>query len=108
MVSTQIYINSGIQRFSHLGIPIKYDQHFNGLVFFVPMDRLFDAFIGDGKLFYTSISSSFIRHKNREILVFLYRLEIYSYIDSSRVVGNSPEVSNLNRLFLKLNRFVCN
>jgi hypothetical protein len=29
-------------------------------------------------------------------------------IDSSKMLGNSHEVSNFNRLFLKLNRFNCN
>ena len=36
-----------------------------------------------------------------------HSFEIYS-IDSSKMMGNPPEVSNLNRLFLKLNRFICN
>ena len=40
--------------------------------------------------------------------VLLYSLVVYSSIDSSQVVGNSPEVSNFNRLFLKLHRFDCN
>ena len=34
--------------------------------------------------------------------------EVYSCIDSSRMMGNSPEVLTFNRLFLKLNRFICN
>jgi hypothetical protein len=29
-------------------------------------------------------------------------------INSSKTISNSPEVSNFNRLFLKLNRFICN
>ena len=29
-------------------------------------------------------------------------------MDSSKMFGNSPEVSNFNRLFLKLNHFICN
>ena len=29
-------------------------------------------------------------------------------MNSSKVIGNSPEVLNSNRLFLKLNRFICN
>jgi hypothetical protein len=33
--------------------------------------------------------------------------EVHS-IDSSKMIGNSPEVSNFNRLFLKLNRFIYN
>ena len=38
----------------------------------------------------------------------LHSFKVYS-VDSSRMIGNSPEVSiNLNRLFLKLNRFICN
>ena len=36
-----------------------------------------------------------------------HSFEVYS-IDSSKMIGNSPEVSNFNRLFLKLNRFICN
>ena len=38
---------------------------------------------------------------------FFYLSQVYS-IDSSRMMGNFPEVLNFNRLFLKLNRFVCN
>ena len=33
--------------------------------------------------------------------------EVYS-IDSSKMIGKFPEVSNFNRLNLKLNRFICN
>ena len=33
---------------------------------------------------------------------------VYSSIDSSKMMGHSPEVSNFNWLFLKLNRFICN
>ena len=40
--------------------------------------------------------------------VFLYSFEVYSFIDSSKMINNSPEVSNFNRLFLKLNQFICN
>ena len=36
-----------------------------------------------------------------------HSFEVYS-IDSSKMIGNFPEVSNFNRLFLKLNRFICN
>ena len=36
-----------------------------------------------------------------------HSFEVYS-IDSSKMIGNSPEVSNFNRLNLKLNRFICN
>ena len=32
---------------------------------------------------------------------------VYS-IDSSKMIGDSPEVSNFNWLFLKLNQFICN
>ena len=39
--------------------------------------------------------------------VLLYSVEVYSR-DSSNIIGNSPEVSNFNWLFLKLNRFICN
>ena len=48
---------------------------------------------------YLSISSSFD--------AFIH-FEAYS-IDSSKMIGNSPaEVSGFDRLFLKLNRFICN
>ena len=40
--------------------------------------------------------------------VLLYSVEVYYYIDSSKTIGNSPEVSNFNWLFLKLSRFICN
>ena len=33
--------------------------------------------------------------------------EVYS-IDSSKMSGNIPEVLNFNRVFLNLNRFICN
>ena len=39
--------------------------------------------------------------------VFLYWIGVYS-INSSKMTGNFPAVSNTNRLFLKLNRFICN
>ena len=35
------------------------------------------------------------------------QFEIYSSIDSSKTIDNPPEVSNIHRLFLKLNRFIC-
>jgi hypothetical protein len=35
-----------------------------------------------------------------------YSFEVYSRIDSSKMIENSPAVSNLNGLFLKLNRFI--
>ena len=38
---------------------------------------------------------------------FLYKVGIYA-INSSRMIGNFPAVLNFNRLFLKLNRFICN
>ena len=38
----------------------------------------------------------------RHLLVLLYSFEVYS-IYSSKMIGNSLEVSNYNRLFLKLN-----
>jgi hypothetical protein len=39
---------------------------------------------------------------------FLYWIGVYS-INSSKIIGNSLAVSNFNRrLFLKLNRFICN
>ena len=34
--------------------------------------------------------------------------EVYSSIDSSKMIGNSPELSNFDRLFLKLDRFIYN
>ena len=40
---------------------------------------------------------------------FFHSFEVYSYVHSSKMLGNSPEVSmNFNRLFLKLNPFICN
>ena len=36
-----------------------------------------------------------------------HSFEVYS-IDSSKMIGNPPKVSNFNWLFLKLNRFICN
>ena len=36
-----------------------------------------------------------------------YKICIY-FKDSSRMIGNFPTVLNSNRLFLKLNRFICN
>ena len=37
-----------------------------------------------------------------------HSFEVYS-IDSSKMMGKFPEVSmNFNRLFLELNRFICN
>ena len=41
------------------------------------------------------------------LMILLYSFEVCS-IDSSKVIGNSPEVSNFNQSFLKLNRFICN
>jgi hypothetical protein len=37
-----------------------------------------------------------------------HSFEAYSSIDSSKMIGESPEVSNFNWSFLKLNRFICN
>ena len=37
-----------------------------------------------------------------------HSFEVYSLIDSSKMIGNSPQVSNFNRLFLILNQFICN
>jgi hypothetical protein len=34
--------------------------------------------------------------------------EVYSSIDSSKVIDNSPEVSNFNQLFLELHQFIWN
>ena len=36
----------------------------------------------------------------RHLMAFLYSFEVYS-IDSSKMIGNSYEVSNFNQLFLK-------
>ena len=33
-----------------------------------------------------------------------HSFEVYSSTDSFKMIGNSPEISNFNRLFLKLNR----
>ena len=38
---------------------------------------------------------------------FLYYIGVYS-INSSKMIGNFPAVSNFNRLYLKLNRFIYN
>jgi hypothetical protein len=52
--------------------------------------------------------------KSNRLHVDIFRLcfhsfEVYFSIDSSKTIGNTPEVSNFNRwLFLKLNRFICN
>ena len=40
-------------------------------------------------------------------MVLLYSFKVYS-IDSPKIIGNFPEVLNLDRLFLKLNWFICN
>ena len=37
-----------------------------------------------------------------------HSFEVYSCIDSCKMIGKFPEVSNFNRLFLEVNRFVCN
>ena len=37
-----------------------------------------------------------------------HSFEVYCCIDSSKMTGNSPKVSDFNRLSLKLNRFICN
>ena len=37
-----------------------------------------------------------------------HSFEVYCCVDSSRMIGNSLKVSNFNRLFLKLHRFICN
>ena len=47
--------------------------------------------------------------KSNRLLVEIFQFcfhsfEVYS-IDTSKMIGNSPEVSNFNRLFLRLNRF---
>ena len=40
---------------------------------------------------------------------YFHSFEVYSSIDSSKMIGDSlAEVSNFHRLFLKLNRFICN
>ena len=38
---------------------------------------------------------------------YFYLFEIYSK-NSSKMIGNSPEASNFNQWFFKLNRFICN
>ena len=50
--------------------------------------------------------------KSNRLHVDIFRLcfhsfEVYS-IDSSKMIGKFPEVLNFNRLFRKLNRFICN
>ena len=50
--------------------------------------------------------------KSNPLHVDIFRFCFHSFevlsMDSSKLFGNSPEVSNFNRLFLKLNRFICN
>ena len=41
------------------------------------------------------------------IRFFFHSFEVYSRY-SSKMIGNSPEISNFNRLFLKLDPFICN
>ena len=42
-----------------------------------------------------------------DILWFCFHsFEVLYFIDSSKMIGNPPEVANFNRLFLKLNRFI--
>jgi hypothetical protein len=36
-----------------------------------------------------------------------HSFEVYFSTDSSKMIGNPPEVLNFNQLFLKLNRFIC-
>ena len=44
-----------------------------------------------------------------DILRFCFiHLRYIPSIDSSKMIDNSPKVSNCNRLFLKLNQFICN
>ena len=43
-----------------------------------------------------------------DLSVFLHLFEVYSVDSGSKMIGHFPEVSNLRRLFLKLNRFICN
>ena len=38
----------------------------------------------------------------------IHSFEVYSIIDSSKMIGKYSEVLNFNRLFLKLNGFICN
>ena len=38
---------------------------------------------------------------------FIHSFEVY-FVDSSNLIGNSPKVSNFNRLLFKLNRFIRN
>ena len=37
-----------------------------------------------------------------------HSFEVYSSIDSSKMIGKFPDALNFNRLFLELNRFICN
>ena len=44
-----------------------------------------------------------------DILRFCFiHLRYIPSIDSSKMIDNSPKVLNCNRLFLKLNQFICN
>ena len=51
--------------------------------------------------------------KSNQLHVDIFRFCLYSFevlysIDSSKMISKFPEVSNFNRLFLKLHRFICN
>ena len=40
--------------------------------------------------------------------IFLYWIGVYSTINSSKIIGNFHALLNFNRLYLKLNQFICN
>jgi hypothetical protein len=52
-----------------------------------------------------------LESKSSRLHVDIFRFCFHSFelyaIDSSILIGNSPEISNFNRLFLKLNRYIC-
>ena len=55
--------------------------------------------------YYSSVCESNRLHVDI-LWVFLYEDGVY-FINSSKMIGNFPAVSNFNRLFLKINRFIC-
>ena len=58
------------------------------------------------------VSQDLIDCKSNRLLVDIFQLCFYSFdvysIDSSKMIGQFPEASNLNLIFLKLNQFICN
>ena len=55
----------------------------------------------------SSVSKCNRLHVVINLSVFLHQFEVRS-TQTSNMIGNVPEVLNLNGLFLELNRFICN